>query len=694
MVFESSVEELPPGWKEQVKVYSSGRKVKCYTHQEKGLKLYSKTEVLSYDKMRSSEGTLQLVTEQKQESSPSKSKDDPIAVDDELLPEWLPRGWMVDPRSRKNGPSAGSTYKIYVELKTGRKFRSKTQVMKYLESVGSNSTPKNQKQVGNGYKCLKQDALQDPQPMVDKSIITGENNNLVVGITFEEFSADKYLTQDAAPNRQPLVDNSVISGKDDNDMVKMALQFDYKVVDRSSVLDGFPPGWVKESRPRKMDSRKDPYYIDPISGYEFRSKMDARRYLETGDIRSCRIKPRKSVVKFEDDASAPKTDSLNIDPIAIDYHGALSGSPTAVLQSSNLSEAKKSKERETYSISTSPSSTTMDANEDKKLTCEVLECCGSEHSSEANIKGSNPYAKLNDDRAVSITTNAELQDQKPAEDQLDIKPPDNLAKSKKRKSRNIPARSSKRLSGQEPDIQPMMLSSGRVLRAASKKSQKEVNASVKEQKAAADGLPHPLDINVKSELPADPRFSCTSSLETEIRCNIEKPLVCQVVPEPPDLPSSCKVASLQTDMRNNNNKPYLGQDVPDRAVGQPGEENPGSQDWYPFGDSLSDPCYEFAFKTLTGEIPLEETLAFHNLFQQSSEGSCTQGRLNVGLTEIDTTPLFQNDVPYQPHPVQNNLPSGQQPCNTNVTLSSCATFGSQQSGLEARRKDYKTKVNS
>ncbi|KAK1374078.1 hypothetical protein POM88_030271 [Heracleum sosnowskyi] len=36
----------------------------------------------------------------------------------------------------------------------------------------------------------------------------------------------------------------------------------------------FPPGWVKEIRVRKTgDKQEDQFYIDPASGYKFRSKL-------------------------------------------------------------------------------------------------------------------------------------------------------------------------------------------------------------------------------------------------------------------------------------------------------------------------------------------------------------------------------------------------------------------------------------
>ncbi|KAG2577400.1 hypothetical protein PVAP13_6NG097800 [Panicum virgatum] len=59
------------------------------------------------------------------------------------------------------------------------------------------------------------------------------------------------------------------------------------------VIEGLPDGWRKEYRPRKIGSFQDPFYIDPVSGYEFRSLKDVHRYLETGDIGQCAMKPKK-----------------------------------------------------------------------------------------------------------------------------------------------------------------------------------------------------------------------------------------------------------------------------------------------------------------------------------------------------------------------------------------------------------------
>ncbi|GJN36746.1 hypothetical protein PR202_gb25640 [Eleusine coracana subsp. coracana] len=65
-----------------------------------------------------------------------------------------------------------------------------------------------------------------------------------------------------------------------------------------SVTEGLPDGWLKEYRPRKPGSsqKNDPYYIDPVSGYEFRSLKDVYRYLRTGDIRQCAMRPKQGTL--------------------------------------------------------------------------------------------------------------------------------------------------------------------------------------------------------------------------------------------------------------------------------------------------------------------------------------------------------------------------------------------------------------
>ncbi|KFK33990.1 hypothetical protein AALP_AA5G087600 [Arabis alpina] len=51
---------------------------------------------------------------------------------------WLPPGWTTQEKVRTSGTKAGTVDKFYYEPVTGRKFRSKTEVMYYVE----HGTPK------------------------------------------------------------------------------------------------------------------------------------------------------------------------------------------------------------------------------------------------------------------------------------------------------------------------------------------------------------------------------------------------------------------------------------------------------------------------------------------------------------------------------------------------------------------------
>ncbi|CAH8386427.1 unnamed protein product [Eruca vesicaria subsp. sativa] len=55
------------------------------------------------------------------------------------LDSWLPDGWRVEDKVRTSGATAGSVDKYYYEPVTGRRFRSRTEVLYYLEH---GTTPK------------------------------------------------------------------------------------------------------------------------------------------------------------------------------------------------------------------------------------------------------------------------------------------------------------------------------------------------------------------------------------------------------------------------------------------------------------------------------------------------------------------------------------------------------------------------
>ncbi|KAL3498796.1 hypothetical protein ACH5RR_041528 [Cinchona calisaya] len=768
-----SPDELPPGWKEHIKV-SNGRKNKYFTNDEMGLKFYTKKQVIEFVSTKDvCQGTSHSVSEHDQNGTCSKSEASPVVVERNESLEWLPRGWIIESRNRKKGPYAGAIYKTYIEPSTGYKFYSKPQVIKYLESVNCNVASGEQKKeasrsnsskqdipehcesikgkshisgeeendMGNpsleivcckdsGDTSSKQDVPQHWESMKDKGIVSAKeengmgkpslnivpcvmykSNELPTGwikeirarksrgqdtyyidpISGYEFlskkdvfryletgdisccvmkpkkskrsvlklieddvskiSRDTSSKQDAPEHCESMKDQSIISGNGESGMGKPSLDIVPCVVDKSNVLDELPPGWIKEIRARKSHGQ-DTYYIDPVSGYEFRSKKDVLRYLKTGDIGHCAIKPKKSnssVLKF--------------------VEGDVSDSAPAVLHKQKKQpEAERSKETEGNNISVDAkvATLTLDPSEDKKVRLELIRLDKLADSSQQKTEGSKIDVKVDDDGAVSSIATAILNGQKQPEDVLDTDTQIHLKKSKKRKPPSMPIRSSKRLLGQGPDMLPKLGSSERASQAAGRKpvETEAYTLSSLGQNAAANGLPQQL--NTKPVVPF-----------------------------------------LGTEMQNSIENPSRDQGVGEQAVGQVNErrdeENPRCQDsqfWYPFGDSLADPCYEFAFKTLTGEIPLEDSLAFSGCCQPQIETSCTQGDVSFGMLEIDTTPvLFQNDVPLHFDSLQQNTSTNQLPTNLaipsgNINLPSCSSFGSQQPSLEARSKDYETRVDS
>ncbi|PIN11005.1 Methyl-CpG binding transcription regulator [Handroanthus impetiginosus] len=122
-------------------------------------------------------------------------------------PDWLPVGWKVSVKIR----SCGRKDKYYVNPSNGLKFNSKPEVLRYLKTSGIDRKPK------------------DPS----------------------------------------------------------------KIDIKKTVAEKLPPGWIKEIRTKKKGgkTRRDPYYIDPFTGRYFRSMQEVFRYLESNDSRKAETKP-------------------------------------------------------------------------------------------------------------------------------------------------------------------------------------------------------------------------------------------------------------------------------------------------------------------------------------------------------------------------------------------------------------------
>ncbi|XP_071686308.1 uncharacterized protein [Rutidosis leptorrhynchoides] len=194
--------------------------------------------------MKTDEGTIECPKPVRSISGGSFS-----ALKQEVI-DWLPEGWTFEVLSK----SSGQKYKVFMESASGKKFYSKPQVLSYL-SNGSSSNSRKRKE-------------NKPVAAYDSVQNSGSGD---VG----------------RPKR-------VKKKNDDTPKSKSKAEADYEEVVTASPADGLPPGWIKEIRTKiySTHQRRDPFYTDPVSGYIFRSKLDAMRYLETGDVNLCAIRPK------------------------------------------------------------------------------------------------------------------------------------------------------------------------------------------------------------------------------------------------------------------------------------------------------------------------------------------------------------------------------------------------------------------
>ncbi|KAI3804316.1 hypothetical protein L1987_25765 [Smallanthus sonchifolius] len=179
--------------------------------------------------------------------------------------DWLPDGWLVDVRYK----NSGMKYKIYKDPSTGKLFYSKPQVLSYLGLASSSNSRKR--------KEHKASVAPDSSPNATPADV-------------------------ARPKRS-------VKKKGDSQNA------DYQEVITTAAADGLPPGWIKETRTKiyATHKRNDPFYTDPETGYIFRSKLDALRFLETRDVNLCAIRPKvkdkdgNEVLVFTNNVPKPTT---------------------------------------------------------------------------------------------------------------------------------------------------------------------------------------------------------------------------------------------------------------------------------------------------------------------------------------------------------------------------------------------------
>ncbi|XP_027912255.1 methyl-CpG-binding domain-containing protein 13-like isoform X1 [Vigna unguiculata] len=248
-------------------------------------------------------------------------------------PEWLPDGWIVDSKTRKSGAYMGCGYKCYIDP-TGRKFYSKPEVLRYLETININSHSSKKEKMRKSNDAVEKSPVEDLPPgwTIETKVRKGGTGNRkdlfyidpVGGYVFRsKKDALRYVKSGdisvcvVKPYKQQIQDQDKVSNADEKSTIQDLLpgqmtevkirkgssdkRIDPDSVEKSQVED-LPPGWITEAKVRKGGSgkKKDLFYLDPVSGYVFRSKKDALRYVNSGDIDTCVIKPYKRGIQDED----------------------------------------------------------------------------------------------------------------------------------------------------------------------------------------------------------------------------------------------------------------------------------------------------------------------------------------------------------------------------------------------------------
>ncbi|XP_057513989.1 uncharacterized protein LOC130795772 isoform X1 [Actinidia eriantha] len=828
MVTGDAPDWLPADWTEKFQV-KNGRKIKYYYKKETGQKFYSKKDVIRYVERGNPRcGTPQ----QKIKDSETSSENKPLQPEMETneTPEWLPHGWIMEMKTSNSSSGIGRKYKCYIDQLTGRKFYSKPQVSEYLRTVNTDSCASQQKKEGidfvsnpklgeltRGKTSLKQEVPQNKETLEGRSC-TSAQNQIGSGEQFVKEVVIERVTPDGSQNRETLEGTSCVSKQKQIGFSKHSVK---KVVIQRVTPDGLPPGWIKEIKIQKKANglRKDPYYTDPVSGYVFRSQKDALRYLESGDINRCALKPRKrdeleflngetsigqhatSRQLFEGLENCVKSSLETTDDEGLQKRQCLSVSADAMITSTpngkhtldngieDCAETKKSNypsssplprtegsERKlgamvwTENGTSSSFSTEMAREEklsnnvlgnsnDKKLHINFSKSKkktvlslprrssnrlvgiepelavdlmlgervlrdAARKSGENEIKPSlgaldnvvlsapQPFETLSDTDSgyhaftgTKATSNVEqsnkskepLENKAAPGERVDIengtvstptemlreqnlaengmgknnssKMQNDSSKSKKEKAASLPRRSSKRLVGLKPDMEINLTLSEQVLRAEARKSGgTEAKPSLGTLNNVAHSAPQPVETVLEGEI------AHNDSTGTEAPSNVErseKPLEDQAVPE--DQP-----------MRQETEKKDA--------------ENLETPLLYPFDDSWSDPCLEFAFKTLTGAIPIEDNIAIQGYFQQQVDTSNPQVDGCLSLPEIGLPNCFQSDIssdfatPGKSVSVPQLLENGTFPVPGYVSLTGCSGDAPQPPRSEGN-DEHQTKPN-
>ncbi|KAG6685096.1 hypothetical protein I3842_12G094700 [Carya illinoinensis] len=731
MVARNSPDWLPSGWTVQFKVQKTGRKIRIYTNLETGQKLFSKDDVIHRIKFNSSQGRKPL-PKNRHIKMHSRNNPKPLAVETNENPEWLPKGWNMEVKARNNG--MGAKYKCYIDPLTGCRFYSKPQVFQYLKSVKCSSQTFKKRKIDIGKPlpptAVKRQKLNHPETR--RRLFADRGRFIRCDSELAEAKSSKIGRANKASDEQrdAFAPTAEIVQKD---AFKDSAETKENCGPRRSALPKADSSEGK-SQPKSLPPNNVPVSTPAVDILQENDDLETVK--ENGSTRKNKITSSKSKKKkefnlpcrsskrlagFEPEQVVNSVSSQQPFPVltrrlsesgagqdsGLTSCGLSNGASQQLENGQQMLNAQHGSTDPSHALHGEPSDESkkhiqnkaaskgpLEMLETDKMDDEVLEeehCCPfgnswSDPCLEFAIKTLTGALPLEDTTSYGAVL-APAADIQQKENSLEggikksstRKTQDSLKKSKNQKDLNLTRRSSKRLAGLEPEmVANSRFSEQAIQNAMNKSSESEATLPV----VLADGASRQLEDGLDMEL----AHHVSNNINTPILLGVssnksERPLEIQVGPKE-QLPLGVQSVPKE--------QPHF----PETAI------MPEPQLAFPFGDSWPDPCLEFAFKTLTGVIPVEDNLAVQGSFHEELDISHTHRDSSLALPDFGLPSFFQNDISSHFDLPEKSM-AGHQPSRSSpflapgnhVSLPSCGGISSQQPCSEGD-KDFHGKVNS
>ncbi|XP_077241768.1 uncharacterized protein LOC143882194 [Tasmannia lanceolata] len=667
---EDSSKWLPSGWITEIRAIKEGAKAgsryKRYISPN-GFTFYSKGEVLHYLK----NGT---------PTRKKRSFADNVVARIENSPDWLPPGWTKEIKFRMRQTGDGFRQDpYYIDPVTGCKFRSKRDVFRYLETGESGKhviRPTNGELGKHVIRATKRSIDDDAQSMQDKCNPSDEvkrqklaeaatSRSLVGscslnsdGIAAEQIKRRKLA--EAAARRSLFGNPNLNSDRIASEPISGSLSEEHtgnKKLNRGGLGAGPSSITPQNAEPERRRTRGAKNQLGPQSaepkrrsGRRPKNQLGTTGPLDKQPIESESNNPLRNGVPLElkeettvenaplleleekkqpENRTSPKSEKKKAPengprPLEVEEKQSDNGVEAKNGPENGMLPLKvKDKHPSDKGVPSESKDSKAPENEQPLLVVENKESDKGDPNGVPLLNGvplpseNGASTELGDHMPLSNGVPSELEMKILPENQAEnhkigtgCRPSRKL---KDKKMTTLPRRSSKRLAGIEAELPPDLMNLNRV---------------------------HPPSAKWKDYVGVDPAVG---------------------------LRADPAVGLTQEKFEGENH--LLGQ--PDAGLGEKLDdaeklsgEKPDSPLVFPFGDSWPDPCLEFAFKTLTGAIPVaEDTLAIEDYFQQQLSMSHSQ---NNRSSACGLDALFQSDILFQldspekgtslPPPENNGLP--------------------------------------